>query len=175
MDETLAENERDTGEGDDFSFVMLNAQRQLLIAVPEAHVAAGMFDYVTWPDIKRFYVAGPMRGYDRWNFPAFDAARDKLLALGIQVISPADLDRQRGITEDTTEFNPGEFKIAMAIDMWALLNCTGIFLLKGWEDSSGARQELATAQAIGLEIEFDDDAVEGQVVLSSVTTSELVA
>ena len=38
------------------------------------------------------YIAGPMTGYPRFNFDAFDAARDDLRSDGYDVISPADLD-----------------------------------------------------------------------------------
>lgn len=46
------------------------------------------------PDQPTFYIAGPMRGYSFFNYPAFDEARDRGLALGYNIISPADLDRQ---------------------------------------------------------------------------------
>ncbi len=44
----------------------------------------------------KIYIAGAMRGKDKYNFPAFDAARDKLLALGYWPVNPADLDREVG-------------------------------------------------------------------------------
>ncbi len=46
--------------------------------------------------MKTVYLIGRMRGIPLFNFPAFDAARDHLQALGWEVISPADLDRKRG-------------------------------------------------------------------------------
>ena len=45
---------------------------------------------------KRLYIAGPMRGIPQYNFPVFDAARDKAIALGWDAVSPADLDRANG-------------------------------------------------------------------------------
>lgn len=107
---------------------------------------------------KRFYVAGPMRGYDKWNFPAFDAGRNLLLAEGHEVISPADLDRARGINEETTVFEANEFQVAIRIDTIALLNCTGIYLLTGWENSTGAKYEHHVAKTFGLEIRFEPGA-----------------
>lgn len=56
---------------------------------------------------RRAYIAGPMRGYDRFNFPAFDAAKDRLIEMGWDVVSPADLDRAVGITGYTTDLPEG--------------------------------------------------------------------
>lgn len=158
------------------SFAVLNSDRQLLIAMPDAHIANGTFDTTLYTSIEREYIAGPMRGYERWNFPAFDRARDQRLALGKQVVSPADLDRWRGFTEDMTDFPSTAFTEAMKIDTWALLNCTGIYMLAGWEESTGARYELMVAQATGMDIVWDEGAVVGQSVVSSVVqTMEVVA
>ncbi|MHB1850453.1 MAG: DUF4406 domain-containing protein, partial [Acidimicrobiales bacterium] len=55
----------------------------------------------------RIYIAGPMRGVKDWNFPAFDAARDLLVAAGWEVVSPADLDRAGGFVETTRVLPPG--------------------------------------------------------------------
>ena len=46
------------------------------------------------------YIAGPMRGYPRFNFDAFDAAQSHLESLGYRVISPAALDREVGFNPD---------------------------------------------------------------------------
>ena len=53
-------------------------------------------------DRPTFYLCGPMRGYPRLNFAAFDVARDLGRALGYHVISPADLDREAGIDPITS-------------------------------------------------------------------------
>ncbi len=49
------------------------------------------------PPERTVYIAGPMRGYTHFNFPAFDGARDLGKSLGWKVISPADLDRAEGL------------------------------------------------------------------------------
>ena len=41
----------------------------------------------------KIYLAGPMTGYDKFNFPAFDFWFDFLTQAGHSVFSPADNDR----------------------------------------------------------------------------------
>jgi Domain of unknown function (DUF4406)/Domain of unknown function (DUF5664) len=95
------------------------------------------------PKTRMIYVAGPMRGIKDLNFPAFDKARIKLKEEGYDVISPADLDRQHGLTN-----NKGYAKR----DVAEILKCDAIYLLKGWEDSVGASAEFFLARWIGLDI-----------------------
>lgn len=105
----------------------------------------------------RVYIAGPMRGIARWNFPAFDAARDYLKDRGFDVVSPADLDRKKhgDAIEFQTELPPGFVRDALARDMAALATCDAIYMLDGWQDSKGARAELAFAQAVGFTVMSD--------------------
>lgn len=106
------------------------------------------------------YVAGPMRGYPDFNFPAFDEARDRLLAEGIAVISPADLDRASGIHEKTPVAEVVGAEISRTIvlrDSAALLalraeNGDAIVMLPGWEKSAGAAAELLFALWLGLKV-----------------------
>jgi hypothetical protein len=101
-----------------------------------------------------------MRGHKFFNFPAFDNAKKKLSDLGWVVVSPADLDRDRGwdfssYSEDTDWSRlPPRFNLAEAFreDLIELFYCDMIYLLKGWELSEGARTELAVAKMLGLEI-----------------------
>ena len=104
----------------------------------------------------KVYVAGPMTGLPNKNFPAFDKARDKLLAKGYWVVSPADLERNR----DTLSYE-GQMKD----DLKHLLECDAIFLLEGWEFSKGASVEHFVARVAGLIIMFDEDAHFKQVFL----------
>lgn len=99
----------------------------------------------------RAYVAGPMRGIDRFNFPAFDAAKDRLIELGWDVISPADIDREIGITGYTTDL-PADFIFsALRRDFAAIVTCDAIVFLPGWEASSGAQAERQVGTYIGLD------------------------
>lgn len=100
----------------------------------------------------RLYVAGPMRGYDRWNFPAFRAATAALRAEGHDVTSPHELDEAIGFTEDTVDLPEGFLTAAMRRDIEALLQVEAVVLLPGWEDSVGTRFELSVAKWLGLEV-----------------------
>ena len=95
---------------------------------------------------KTIYIAGKMTGVPLFNFPAFDAARDVLEAEGWKVISPADLDREVGFDPLNETFVSKDFlDRAMRRDIEALLTCDAIYMLEGWETSTGAKAELALA------------------------------
>ena len=106
------------------------------------------------------YIAGPMRGYKHYNFPAFDAARDRLIVAGFDVISPADLDREAGhhfndVPEDYDWSTvPASFSLLAAVrrDLDAILRSNAICMLPGWENSKGATAELAVARWLGLTV-----------------------
>jgi hypothetical protein len=111
----------------------------------------------------KIYLAGPMRGYPNFNFPAFDMAAKKLREQGHEVFSPADHDRKTIGAE--VEINPtGDENVAaathgfsirkaMGADLaWIAHHSDAVALLPGWEKSTGATAERATAIAIGLTI-----------------------
>ncbi len=123
----------------------------------------------------RVYVAGPMRGLSEFNFPAFDAASDSLRHLGHFPINPAKHDRDNGF--DPVDMDGHEdlsalgFNLAKALawDLDQITKSEAIYLLYGWEKSSGARAEYALAQALGLAIASDelwDDSRQRDVWLS---------
>ncbi len=63
-----------------------------IIGNPSARYVA--FRLVERRPVKRVYVAGPMAGITDHNFPAFDAAAEKIAAAGMDPISPANLSRR---------------------------------------------------------------------------------
>ncbi len=92
----------------------------------------------------RLYLAGPMRGIEDFNFPAFRAAATALRDQGHYVFNPAE-----NSSHDT------HIRVCMAIDTaWICNSAEGIAMLPGWENSMGAKAELALAEAIGLPIFF---------------------
>lgn len=82
-----------------------------------------------------------MSNYKDLNFPAFDAAKALLLAEGHEVVSPADLERER----DTRSYEE-----KLRDDCKYLLDCDTIYMLKGWNASRGARLEKFIAQTLGM-------------------------
>lgn len=114
----------------------------------------------------KLYIAGPMRGYDQFNFPAFDEAAARLRSFGYEIVNPAEIDRELGFDETTNDLSKfeelGGMAAAMHRDFGAILDCDGIALLPGWEHSSGARAELFVAQVTGRLVWLygaDDDGV----------------
>lgn len=111
----------------------------------------------------KVYLAGPMRGIPDFNFPAFMSAAARLEARGIEVFNPAQHDVDEGFTfEGTTGL---ENLAALGFDLRKALGtdleficreADAVVVLPGWERSSGANAEVATALALGLMVwEFD--------------------
>jgi hypothetical protein len=112
---------------------------------------------------KSIYIAGKMRGLVKFNFPAFDAARDRLLARGWEVVSPADMDRAAGFDENNTPesaITPEMMREFYKRDVEALGRVDAIYLLNGWANSVGATAEYWIAKWLNLEIieEINDNA-----------------
>lgn len=106
---------------------------------------------------KEIYVAGPMSGYPEFNFPAFFTAQYTLERLGWKVWNPAAKDEEVGVVNDKS-FATGDdqelmksgwdFKKTFLWDCEKVINSDGIYMLRGWEKSSGARAEHAVAVSI---------------------------
>ncbi|AJA43728.1 nucleoside deoxyribosyltransferase [Mycobacterium phage Milly] len=89
------------------------------------------------------YIAGPMTGYPRWNAAAFEGMAAYLRSLGHTVISPNEL-------HEPCENTPWDWY--MRRDLVALVKCSTVVMLSGWEDSRGASLEHHVAKALGLRI-----------------------
>jgi hypothetical protein len=103
---------------------------------------------------KSVYIAGPMSGYPEWNYPAFFAAQDRLEAEGWKVFNPAAKDqdtfedKEAQVSGDTAlaiKNGTFDFRSAYMWDIEKVLYGDGIYMLKGWENSPGARGEHAAA------------------------------
>lgn len=105
-------------------------------------------------DVQTVYLAGPMRGYERWNFPAFDAAKKTMNGWGLEVISPADLDREAGFDEFSTgPVSEAFLRQAASRDCEAICKCDALVLLPGWEKSNGVTGfELPLARFLKLPV-----------------------
>lgn len=104
------------------------------------------------------YICGPMRGIADLNFPAFDRARDMCIRAGFRVISPADLDRAKGLTNESfwTKMDVVQqdafVRDAIMDDLQWVAKCDAIYCLKGWERSRGGSLEHALAVFLNKEI-----------------------
>ena len=115
----------------------------------------------------RVYIAGPMRGHPHFNFPAFFAAEARLKDLGFEPFNPAAADNE-AYGADVSADNPEGDEELAAVQFgltlrealhrdtaWITQKADAIYMLKGWEASSGARAEWALANALGLDIYYE--------------------
>jgi hypothetical protein len=87
------------------------------------------------------YLSGPMTGLPDLNTPAFTAVAAMLRARGIVVFNPAEHEHLT-------------WEGALARDLATILTggIDALVMLKGWEQSRGARLETYTAAVMGLPI-----------------------
>lgn len=97
------------------------------------------------------YIAGPMRGYPRYNFDAFDACAGYLNSVGIDVASPAEHDRAGGFDPDGP-LNGFDMEAAMRWDLTQVLCSDMVVMLPGWEASVGASLEYEVARKTGKRV-----------------------
>jgi len=98
---------------------------------------------------RAIYIAGPMSGYDGFNFPAFDEAAEELGKLGWNVINPAEMDREIGFDpyRDADKVDAEFLHLAMLRDTEAIMHrADAMAMLPGWERSTGAKAEYALAR-----------------------------
>jgi len=110
---------------------------------------------------KHIYIAGPMRGYAKFNFPAFHEAESLLVEQGWTCFNPARRDEieddfdctgTKGTDEELEEMG-FDLHAAMYADMTFICNTAdGIYMLKGWQRSPGAMAEHFLAAALDLEM-----------------------
>ena len=113
----------------------------------------------------RVYISGPMTDMLDLNRAAFDAAEKRLAGQGHFVINPHHLSSLFGTAEELAAsfaayYDPsgcsgdddGIAENVMDADLAAVRSCDAIYLLRGWEDSRGAKRELAEAIAHGLKV-----------------------
>jgi hypothetical protein len=105
----------------------------------------------------KVYLAGPMSGLPRYNFPAFDAAAADLRLRGYDVVSPAELDSPE-FRAAVLNVNGNEPELAAAwgdclardVKIIADGGVEGIVLMPGWEKSRGARLEATVGLLCNL-------------------------
>ena len=118
----------------------------------------------------RVYISGPMTGIPDLNRPVFDAAEKRLTEQGHFVINPHRISALFGTAEEliksfeamyanplanACESHSRRLCLARAVmdaERAAIRSCDAIYLLRGWEKSCGAKNELADALADGLTV-----------------------
>jgi len=93
--------------------------------------------------MKTLYLSGPMTGIPAMNFPAFHAIAAQLRSEGYTVLNPAETDNG-----DTSK--PWAYYIRKDIRM--VCDADAIVVLPGWQNSKGARIEVACAEAMGMPV-----------------------
>ena len=94
------------------------------------------------------YLSGPMTGLPEYNYPAFREASKELRSRGFEVFDPSEcFDGDQTLPKETY----------MREDIRAILECSIVVTLDGWENSSGARLEVEVAKACGIpQISYDE-------------------
>lgn len=91
---------------------------------------------------KHLYISGPMSGLPDYNHPAFNEAARLLRAAGYQVTNPAE--KALPITATWLQH--------MRADIRAMMDCDGLAILPGWQNSRGANAEINLAHSLGLDV-----------------------
>lgn len=94
----------------------------------------------------KVYIAGPMTGYENFNYEAFHAAEAALRAAGYEPINPAHSEAKN----DTGKPRAWGWYLRHAIR--ALMDADGVALLPGWRSSRGALLEKDVAEALDMRV-----------------------
>lgn len=109
----------------------------------------------------KLYLAGPMRGHEDFNRPAFDFAAYWLRYVGHEVHSPSEESVKlfgaavrKNANGDEGALGGDPMTISRVVfalgSNWICLESDGVALLDGWEKSRGATAENAIANALPL-------------------------
>ena len=101
----------------------------------------------------RLYLAGPMTGFEDFNFPAFNKMAAELRARGYAVENPAE----HGVVDGA------DWVDCMAYDLTRLGLCGQVAALPGWENSKGARLEVHIARELGMRVVNAHDLVSMEI------------
>jgi hypothetical protein len=110
---------------------------------------------------KKYYLAGPMSGIPHFNFPAFDAACERLRAAGFDIVSPHEHDTPETQKLARASVDGAHMPKESGAESWAeclardvvLIGdvCAGIIFLPDWQRSRGAKLEAFTGLLTGKE------------------------
>jgi hypothetical protein len=105
----------------------------------------------------KYYLAGPMSNIAAFNFPAFDAACERLRAANFEIVSPHEHDTPE--TQKAARASKDGKSLGGGAESWAEClardvvligdKCEGIIFLPGWINSRGAKLEAFTGLLCG--------------------------
>lgn len=99
------------------------------------------------------YLSGPMTGLPSFNEPSFVEGAKLLRRAGWFVFNPTENDAEAGITLDGTDGTEDfDFHAAMARDLEQVCKSDALFVLPGWEYSTGAEIETWVAARMGIPV-----------------------
>ena len=101
----------------------------------------------------RLYLAGPMTGFEDFNFPTFNKMAAELRARGYIVENPAE----HGVVDGA------DWADYMAYDLTRLGLCGQVAVLPGWENSKGAQLEVHIARELGMSVVNAHDLVSMEI------------
>lgn len=121
----------------------------------------------------KFYLAGPMRDIEHLNFPAFMSMTERLEKLGFGVYNPARasltfhgiIPRKGGIVTkkelERLSSVPYEAYMSQDLNFITSSECAGVVVLKGWEKSRGAQEEVRVARFLKKKVYHAEMLAEG--------------
>jgi len=97
--------------------------------------------------MKKIYISGQITGLPIEEAKKnFMTAEKEIMENGHKPINPFR------VSPFATHKN---WKDYMKDDIEALINCDGIYLIKGWSNSKGARLENVIAESLGIDVYFN--------------------
>ena len=98
---------------------------------------------------KYIYVAGPMTGMPKKNFPLFHKATKQLRKKGYAVVNPAELENIKPICVTWEECLRRDLRYILA-------KCYAVATLPGWKKSRGANLEVYVAKQLDMPVRTVD-------------------
>lgn len=95
----------------------------------------------------KIYISGKITGLEFLEAKyLFDSAAMLIIAGGNNPVNPVDIKPLFGIYK---------YCFHMIADVWALMFCDAIYMLKNWNDSRGAKIEHWVANFLSIEIIYE--------------------